>query len=503
MKLKKILENVDIISSTADLELEINEVRFDSRAVRQGDMFVAVRGRESDGNDFRKQVKAAGAAVIVSAAKKPAMLRMPYVQVRDDREAAALIAANSFGNPAKKLKIIGVTGTSGKTTTTHILKSVIEAATGKPCGLIGTNSNFNGAAQLSAELTTPGHLELHRLFSEMTENGCEYCVMEVSSHALVQKRVFGLVFEAAVYTNLSHEHLDEHGTMDEYAKAKSLIFRQCRAAVINADDAYSGVMLAAAQDTGCEIINYSVDGRKGAEFFAKDIKLLPESSEFIILRGTELARSSVQMPGKFNVSNALAAAAALYVCGFAPAETAKQIGAAPPVKGRLERYPLPENAGFSIIIDYAHKPEAMLKVLEAMADVTTGRLISLFGCGGDRDGKKRPEMGRIAIEQSDLVIVTSDNPRTEDPEEIIREIVAGIKGSEDKYTVITDRKEAIRYAVSILKPTDTLMLLGKGHEDYIIIGKEKHHFDERDAVAEALAEFFPALTESSSENPEE
>ncbi|MDR1821633.1 MAG: UDP-N-acetylmuramoyl-L-alanyl-D-glutamate--2,6-diaminopimelate ligase [Oscillospiraceae bacterium] len=504
MKLKKLLENVDIISSSANVETDVNNVRFDSRRVGSGDLFMAVCGHDSDGNSFRRQAKAAGAAVIVSAVKKPAMLRVPYIQVRDDREAAALIAANSFGNPAKKLKIIGVTGTSGKTTTTHILKSVIEAATGRPCGLIGTNSNFTGAAEYPSELTTPGHLELHRLFSEMVSAGCEYCVMEVSSHALVQKRVFGLTFDAAVYTNLSHEHLDEHNTMDEYANAKALIFAQSRAAVINADDAYAGIMLAAAENAGCEVSKYSVNGSEDAQFFAKDLKLLPETSEFIILRGAELVRSSVGMPGIFNVYNALAAAAALCVCGFSLAETAKQIGAAPPVKGRLERYPVPESADFSIYIDYAHKPEAMQKVLEAMADITPGRLIALFGCGGDRDKDKRPEMGRIAIEQSDFVIITSDNPRTEDPDEIIREIAAGIKDGKDKYTVITDRKEAIRYGVSILQPSDTLMLLGKGHEDYIIIGKEKRHFDEREVVADALEEFFSEPAEADAkENPEE
>ena len=480
MKLRQLIANLEVLESTADPELEISGISYDSRKTEPGGLFVAIRGFETDGHRFiPKAVENGAAAVLCEVAPADGT---PYVKVKDCRYALAIVSRDFYGNPAGEMKIIGFTGTSGKTSSTYILKHVLESAAGEKVGLIGTNGNMIGDRALHAEHTTPESLELHQLFRQMRDEGCTHVVMEVSSHSLVLSRVAGITFDVAVFTNLSQDHLDLHGTMDEYAAAKKRIFSQCRRGCVNADDAYSEFM---AEGAPCPILRYTTEDRE-AELTAKDVRLSASGVRFAAVYGDELALTRLAIPGMFSVYNALGVLAACLSLGMPLADAAAGVSSALGVKGRMES--VPTDGDYSIIIDYSHKPDALEKALKALRPVTKGRLIVLFGCGGDRDRLKRPIMGEIAADNADLVIVTSDNPRTEDPMDIIREILPGVKSRHKPYKMICDRPEAIRWAIDNAGCGDVILLAGKGHEDYQIIGHEKHHMDEREIVADWLKE---------------
>lgn len=478
MKLKDIVKDLQILSASADMEREITGICYDSRLVKPGSLFVAIKGLTVDGHRFIPKAMELGAAAVLCQ-DVPAG-ELPYVQVADCRYGLALCSRSFFGDPAAEMTVIGFTGTSGKTSSTIIMKHLLEQELGAKVGLIGTNGNMIGQEHLHSEFTTPESYELHRLFRAMRDAGCTHVVMEVSSHSLALERVAGIRFDVAVFTNLSQDHLDLHGSMEEYAAAKKKIFSQCKQGCVNLDDKWADFMM---QDVPCPITTFAAQ-RNDADIIARDIRLSAASVRFAAVHGSDLALTRLNIPGMFSVHNALGIIAAASCLGIGLAPCADALATAQGVKGRMES--VPTDGDYSIIIDYSHKPDALENVLKTLRPVTRGRLIVLFGCGGDRDRLKRPIMGAIAADNADYVIVTSDNPRTEEPMAIIEEILPGLKNKRTPYKVICDRREAIGWAIDMAQPGDVILLAGKGHEDYQVIGHERIHMDEREIVAEYL-----------------
>ena len=476
MKLKELLKNIEIISSNADMEMEISGICYDSRKAENGSLFVAIKGFASDGHKFIPKALELGASAIVC---EDIPEEGEYVQVKDSRKALAAVSREFYGNPASKMTVIGITGTSGKTTSSYLIKHLLEKKLNAKVGLIGTNGNMIGDELIHSEHTTPESLELHGLFDRMLKAGCSHVVMEVSSHSLTLSRVGGMEFDVALYTNLSQDHLDFHKDMEDYAAAKQQLFSMCKKACINADDEWAKFMV---EKANCPVIDFSAESNDAA-LTANDIRLSADGVRFAAVYNNDIAMTKLKIPGHFSVLNALGVMAVGLSLGLSLADCADAMADAEGVKGRLEL--VPTDGDYSIIIDYSHKPDALEKVLKILRPITRGRLICLFGCGGDRDKLKRPIMGRISEEFADLSIVTSDNPRTEDPMAIIGEITSGMskKGSSK---VICDRVEAICWAIDNAHSGDVILLAGKGHEDYQVVGHEKHHMDEREIVAEHL-----------------
>ena len=466
-----------MLACTADPETEIRDICYDSRAVQPGDLFVAVSGYAVDGHKYMQKALEAGAAAVLC---ERAPEQGAYVLVSDSRLALAEVSAAYFGHPARELTMIGVTGTNGKTTVTTLLKHVLEQTRAAKVGLVGTNGNMIGQEMYHTEHTTPGPYEVQKLLRAMADAGCTYGVMEVSSHSLVQSRVAGIRYRVGLFNNLTQDHLDFHHTMEEYAEAKALLFSQCDVGIVNADDDWAELMLRRAK---CPMKTLSAS-RNDCDYTAKDVRLSPAGVRFMALAGDALARVSLGIPGQFSVYNALAVVAIASELGITPEETAAALATAQPVKGRAEV--VPTDGDYTILIDYAVTPDAVANILDTVRGFAKGRVVFLFGCGGDRDRGKRPIMGRIAGEKADFVIVTSDNPRTEDPNAIIAEILPGVEQTRTPYVVRADRREAIAYAIENHHTDDLIILCGKGHEDYQIIGHEKVHMDEREIVAEIL-----------------
>ena len=477
MKLREILKNVEILEATADMDREIGSICYDSRQVKPDSLFVAIVGFQSDGHRFIPMAMEKGAAAVLCTVSPED--GVPFVRVADTRLALALASKNFFGAPSEKMTMIGVTGTNGKTTSTLLIKHMLEEKLGAKVGLIGTNANMIGDIELHTERTTPESYELQKLFAEMHEAGCTHVVMEVSSHSLTLDRVAGIEFDVGIFTNLTQDHLDFHGTMLEYAKAKAILFGRTKYAVINLDDEYSELMLESAK---CPVCSFSTE--KDATLKAEEIRLLPGSVEFKLKEGNSAVACTLHIPGKFSVYNALGVLGCGRMLGLSLEECCDALASAQGVKGRAET--VPTDGDYTIIIDYAHTPDALENILKTARETTKGRVVSLFGCGGDRDGKKRPIMGRIGTQLADFAIITSDNPRTEKPDAIIADIVAGIEVSEDRYAVISDRFKAIEYAIENHLPGDVIILAGKGHETYQEINGVKHHMDEREIVASIL-----------------
>ena len=478
MKLGKLLEKVDIVRTGADTGMDISGICYDTRVIRSGELFIAIRGYETDGHNYINDAVNNGAVCIIC--ETPPEIQVPFIQVNDSRKALAIVSAVWFDHPASKLKLTGVTGTNGKTSVTNLIKHIIGKCSNSKVGLIGTNGNFIGDRELPAEHTTPESYEMQKLLDKMVLEGCEYVVMEVSSHALYLSRVYGIEYDVGIYTNLSPEHLDFHKSMDEYANAKALLFKQCKTSVINIDDKYARLMI---DNAAGQIMTYSIDN-SSADLTAKDIKLQDSKVEFCILATGSINRVELPVPGMFSVYNALASIASAILYGFEIDQIIPALHSFEGVKGRAEV--IPTGHDYTVIIDYAHSPDALKNIISAARGFTKGRVITLFGCGGDRDRTKRPLMGKIATELSDHTIITTDNPRTEIPGEIINEILAGIDSSKTSFTSIENRREAICKALDILKADDVLIIAGKGHETYQILGTEKIHFDDREVIAEHI-----------------
>ena len=477
MKLQDLLKGVAVLESTAAPDTEINEVRYDSRAVRPGDLFVAIRGYATDGHQYIGKALEQGAAAIVC---EEAPAGVPAVVVENARRALAEIAANRFGHPADSMTMLGVTGTNGKTTTTYLVKHMLEDA-GHKVGLIGTNQNLIGDEVVETERTTPESYELHALFARMRDAGCTHVIMEVSSHSLVLDRVHGIRFAVGAFTNLTQDHLDFHKTMEEYRRAKALLFTISDKGVINLDDPAAGAMLA---DAKCPCLTFSCE-KDAADLTAKNLKLHADGVEFVAATKGDLARVKLPIPGHFSAENALTALGIVLQLSMPLADAAKSLATATGVKGRVEV--VPTDTDYTVLIDYAHSPDGVENVLRAVRGFARGRVVALFGCGGDRDRTKRPKMGKIAADLADFCIVTSDNPRTEDPKAIIDDILEGMKGTKTPMQVIVDRPEAIHWALAHAKKDDIIVLMGKGHETYQEVNHVKHHMDEREIVRDFFA----------------
>ena len=480
MKLKDLLQNVEVLEWKANGDMEISNVAYDSRKVTEGSLFVAVSGFATDGNRFIPMAMEKGAAVVITA-KKPEQ-EIPYVLVENDRLALALIGCNFFGHPAKSMTIIGVTGTNGKTSVTWLLKQVLEKVMNCKAGLIGTMENRIGDLVIPTERTTPESFELQSLFAQMRDAGCKYAIMEVSSHAIALDRVGGVHFDVAAFTNLTEDHLDFHKTMEHYCDTKAELFNRCDAAVMNRDDEWFDRLSA-----NSECPRITVSTKEAAGIQATDVRMLSDGICFTALSDSNALSVSVPIPGRFTVCNTLTVLGIVKALGIDLSQAVQVLAQVEGVKGRIEVVPTPGKP-YTVLIDYAHTPDGLDNVLRSVRDFCKGRLIAVFGCGGDRDPIKRPIMGRIGVELADLAIITSDNPRTEDPEAIIRDIVAGVEPSMGEYQVIVDRRKAIEYALEIGQKDDIIVLAGKGHETYQEICGVKHHLDEREEVARCLQE---------------
>ncbi len=480
MKLSDLLKDVKVLECRADPELELTGVAYDSRAVQPGNLFVAVTGYAVDGHQYIPAALAAGAAAVICEHTPDAAV--PYVLVESSRAALAAISACWFGHPTRQMRVIGVTGTNGKTTVTYLLKAILEQAAGAKVGLIGTIQNMVGDEVVETERTTPESYELQKLFRRMADAGCTHVVMEVSSHALALHRVDAIEFETGVFTNLTEDHLDFHKTMQAYGEAKALLFSRCRRVVLNLDDAACGLMR---KNASCEIMTYS-SGKNEADVTAKNVRLKSDRIEMEVVAGMEIQRVELGIPGAFSVYNALAAIGAALTLGLPLPAIAQALRTARGVKGRVEVVPTP-GMDFTVLIDYAHTPDGLENVLRCVKGFCKGRTVAVFGCGGDRDPIKRPIMGKIAADLADFVVITSDNPRTEDPNAIIADILVGLEGTKTPYVVIENRRAAIAWAMDHAQKDDIIVLAGKGHETYQIMGHEKTHLDEREEVAAHLA----------------
>ncbi|MFN2566914.1 MAG: UDP-N-acetylmuramoyl-L-alanyl-D-glutamate--2,6-diaminopimelate ligase [Gemmatimonadaceae bacterium] len=468
-----------LVERRGSLPIHASDITDDSRRVTRGSVFVAVRGTERDGHDFLDAAANAGAAAAV--VEDPSRTRLPSLVVRDSRRAAALAAAAAFGYPADAARLVGVTGTNGKTTTVHILRHLLDEpdARGASIGTLGVLLGSEGTPLPGGDgLTTPGPVELHRLFRGLIDTGVRSVAMEVSSHAVDQRRIDGISFDVAVFTNLTRDHLDYHGTMQAYLESKARLASYLRphgVLVVNADDPAWRAL-----PPGRRRVSFSVRPG-GAEAQAADVRYGPGGSTWTLMLAGEQVPVRLPLIGDFNVANALGASAAAWAMGVGPTDIAERLGSLPQVPGRLEMI----SQSPTVLRDYAHTPDALERALCAVRPFAAGQLIVVFGCGGDRDRGKRPVMGAVAERLANKVIITSDNPRTEDPERIIDDIVGGLQRRD--YERIEDRRQAIARALSIAGRDDVVLLAGKGHEVYQIRGTERLPFDERVIVRELLA----------------
>ena len=477
MKLYDLLADTGISFGTLKEDTEIASITCDSRRVEPGCLFVCIEGTAVDGHRFAEAALQAGASAVLVQRD----LGLYHQLMADNtRMAWARICANWFGHPATRLKMIGVTGTNGKTTTTTLIKSMLEHE-GYKVGLIGTIHNLIGDRVLPSRHTTPDPYDLQSLLALMVVEGCDYCVMEVSSHALDQRRVAGCIYEVGVFTNLTQDHLDYHGTMENYMLAKKELFALSKCAVINADDSWAQAM---GEGVTIPVTTYSAKA-DAADYMARNVRYRADGVDFELLGIGQIGRVNMQIPGQFSVYNGLCAATVCLKLGIPFDRVVAALSAACGVKGRAEV--VPTGRDFTVVIDYAHTPDGIDNICRTLKQCCTGRLVTLFGCGGDRDKTKRPLMAQAAAALSDHLVITSDNPRSEDPSAIIADIVAGLADSTTPYVVVENRVEAIHWAIAHARAGDTILLAGKGHETYQILADETIHLDEREVVAEALA----------------
>ncbi len=485
MQLTQLIRSLDVIEWRGEADPDIGDISYDSRRVKEGDLFVAIRGVRNDGHHFLDEVTKGGARAIVVERIPPHPPEVPLVVVADTKKALAQISAEFFSHPSREIKLVGITGTNGKTTTSYLIESILKRA-GRNVGVIGTINYRLGEKDLPASTTTPQSYDLQRLLREMITSGAEYAVMEVSSHALDQGRVRGCHFDVGIFTNISPEHLDYHEDMERYFAAKKRFFQEILMesekvpwAIINLDDpllkGFQGEL------PPLRSMTYGLD-RGDVSALRKAVSL--EGIQAILVTPAGQVDIGTSLIGEYNLYNVMAATA-VGIALEIPLETIRGgIEALPMVPGRMERV---GNGRPWIIVDYAHTPDALENVLRGVKGFVEGRLILVFGCGGDRDRSKRAPMGRIGVQWADIAIITSDNPRTEDPLTIIEEIEVGARGVDPhRYLIIPDRREAINKAVSLAGPQDAVLIAGKGHENYQIVGEERRDFDDREEARRAL-----------------
>ena len=490
MQLKNILAGIENLKVRGNLDINIENIKNNSKDVKENDLFVAIKGFDSDGHLHITEAVENGAIAIIAEQgefTREMLNEVPenitLILAENTRYALAISACNFYENPSKKFKLIGVTGTKGKTTTTYMIKDILEKQ-GIKVGLIGTVASYVGDRKVANnENTTPESLKLQEIFSKMVEEKCEVVVMEVSSQSLKLDRVAGCDFDIGIFTNLAEDHISEkeHPDMEDYFKSKVKLFKMCKKGYINADDVYAVTIPKMVPE--CDISTYGIDNY--CNLLAKDITVTNQYVDFKVKIGDRNERIKVSIPGRFSVYNSLAAIAVAVQFGCS-SENIKEALLNIRVPGRSEL--VDNKLGLTIMIDYAHTPESLEKILSSVKIYTKGRVISVFGCGGDRDKYKRPMMGEVSGRVADYTIITSDNPRTEKPEDIVNDIEAGIKKTNGKYECIIDRKEAIRKAIKMANKKDIIVLAGKGHEQYQEINKKRYPFDENKIVNETIEE---------------
>ena len=488
MELKKILVGLEGIKAKGNVDLDIKGIEKNSKEVKEGYMFVAIKGFSTDGHQFVENAIENGAkCVMLQEGCDFKSLNIPeditILMVKNTREALAICSSNFYGNPSAQLKLIGVTGTKGKTTTTFMIKEILEKA-GKKVGLIGTIATYiNGKKLKDSDRTTPESLELQQIFRQMVDEGVEVCVMEVSSQSLKLHRVDGCQFDIVLFTNFSEDHISEkeHPDMQDYFNSKLKLFEMCKTGIVNADDLHSSKIPRLFPESN--IVTYGIDNF--ANVLAKDITITNSYVDFKVKITDRNERVKTGIPGRFSVYNSLAAICVAQKFGI-DSEIIKQALEEVRVPGRSEL--VDNKLELTIMIDYAHSPESLQNILQAAKSYTRGRVISVFGCGGDRDSGKRPIMGEISGKIADYTIITSDNPRTEEPQKIVDQIEEGIKKTKGKYEVVVDRTEAIRTAIKMANKRDIIILAGKGHEPYQEINGVKYPFDERVIVRDIINE---------------
>ncbi len=487
MNLERLISSLLIYKSIGNINIEVNDLKADSRIVEQGDLFICLPGFVTDGHKYAQNAIDKGAVAVICERKLP--VKVPQIIVKDVRFAMAVLSDKFYNHPSTRLKVIGVTGTNGKTTTTHLIDKILTDQN-HVTGLIGTIKMKIGDEVLEVKNTTPDAIDLHKNFDKMITVGSDYVTMEVSSHALDMGRVRGIDFNIAVFTNLTQDHLDYHVTMGKYREAKGLLFSQLgnaygknsKYAVLNADDKASQYFN---KITAAQTITYGIDNE--ADVRAINLCITEQGTNFTLNSFKGVIDINLKMIGKFSVYNALAAITVALIEDISLVEIKKSIEDISGVDGRFELVNL--NQDFTVIVDYAHTPDGLENVLKTIKEFVSGKVYCVFGAGGDRDKIKRPLMGKIAVESSDVVIVTSDNPRSENPEEIIKDIVAGIeeiKNMQSVYITITDRRKAIEYAINNAKKGDVVIIAGKGHETYQILNDKVIHFDDREVAKEAI-----------------
>lgn len=484
MKLSNILEGVNGKLVKGNTDIEIKLMTIDSRKAGEGILFIAMVGMTTDGHKFIPSAYEKGCrAVITEHSVENLPEDITVYQVEDARDALDVMAANFYKNPGRELNMIGVTGTNGKTSTTYFIESVLNHIKHKTA-VIGTVEIRIGGKKREIDFatsTTPDTIELNQMLRIMADEKCDDVVMEVSSHSLELKKVKGINFKVGVFTNLTQDHLDFHKTMENYCAAKAKLFRMCEYGVVNVDDSWADKIM---ENASCGFLTYSIE--KPSDLQAVDIEYLPDRVHFTVGIKGENIRFELMVPGRFSVYNALAAIGTALMMGIDVNDIREGINSIKGVPGRIQS--IKNDKGFNVIVDYAHTPDGLENIINAVREFTKGRVITVFGCGGDRDKTKRPIMGEIVGKLSDIAIVTSDNPRSEEPEEILKEIEIGIKPVTDKYEIHPDRGEAIKRAIEIAKQGDSVIIAGKGHENYQILKDKTIHFDDAEAAKEILGE---------------
>ena len=458
MKLNDLLKGINILSVNGDLNIDINNIAYDSRKVKENTLFICIKGFNSDGHKYIESAIEKGAKAFL-VQEDINIEGYTFIKVEDTRASMANVADNFYNNPSKELGVIGVTGTNGKTSITTFLSEIL-SSNNKKVGLVGTIKIFDGDKEVESSSTTPESIDLQKHFRTMIDNGCDYCAMEVSSHSLVLNRVDETEFKLGIFTNLTPEHLDFHKDLEDYRNAKEKLFYKT---------------------TTANIIN--IDDEGGAKIY-ENIKIDARGVSYTLVTPTYEEEIFVPVPGKFTVYNTLAVIAACYMLNISKEIVKESLGKTKGVAGRFET--ITNDKGISVIVDYAHTPDALENILNTAKGFAKSNIITVFGCGGDRDTTKRPLMGAIAQKLSDVCIVTSDNPRTEDPQLIIEDILKGLDKNKENYRVVVDRREAIKEAIEMAQKDDIVIIAGKGHENYQILGKVKHHFDDKEIAQEFL-----------------
>lgn len=483
MKLADLLKKLKYTCVKGTTDVDITTVAYDSRRVERGSLFICIKGAVADGHRFAEAAVNKGASALVVEDDVTVPENVTVIRVEDSRYALACISAEYFGNPADKLKVIGITGTKGKTTTTYLVKSILDSA-GHKCGLVGTIETIIGDKVIKASNTTPESYVLQDYFKQMVDCGCDCVVMEVSSQGLMLHRTAGFTFEIGIFTNIEPDHIGphEHKDFNDYLHCKSLLFKQCRHGIVNIDDKHADYII---NNASCDIVTYGFSEK--ADFRAANTKLVSGKGYLGIdydLQGKENMRVEIDLPGKFSVYNSLTAIAICSYFGI-DGDTICDALKDAKVKGRIEMIKVSDD--FTLMIDYAHNAMSLESLLTTLREYNPTRLVCLFGCGGDRSRDRRFSMGEVSGKLADLSVITSDNPRTEEPLAIIDDILVGIKKTTGKYTVIPDRRKAIEWVIHNGQPGDIIVLAGKGHEDYQEINGVKHHLDEREVIAQVLA----------------